>query len=254
MNGFKSLFVSKTFWGAAVGILAAALAGAHYTLSAEDQRTIVDIVVALIGFGGNLFAIYGRVVASKKIGALLLGLAIGGAFVAGTPAQAQQQKGPARTAPAADAALPKPLLCDPLNLIPGCRNADGSINHGNSGASPFDNLTDDVLKKILADVTYAQALAKASGNKVTQPCWDAWVNLVTAQTQPVKDANGNVLALPDPHFFVAAERASEFINQIQPNSDLNIGCGAALNASKMAIGQLIGAVLAGGALGLFKLP
>jgi hypothetical protein len=173
------------------------------------------------------------------------------------PAAAQQKK----AAPASDDRLPaaaatvKPPLCDPLNLIPGCRNPDGTINQKSSvQGNPFESLSDDLLKKILADVTYAQALAKASNNKVTQPCWDAWVTLVTAQTQPVKDGQGNPLPVPDPHFFVAAERASEFINQIQPNSDLNIGCGAALNASKMAIGQLISAVLSGGALGLFKLP
>jgi hypothetical protein len=174
------------------------------------------------------------------------------------PAAAQQAK---RAAPAADAgvqpspALPRPPLCDPLNLIPGCRNADGSINQKSPvQGNPFDNLTDDVLKKILADVTYAKALAKAAGNDVTLPCWTAWVDLVTSQTAPLKDDAGNVLTQPDPHFFVAAERASEFINQIQPNSKLYIGCSAALNQSRMAIGQLISAVLAGGALGLFKLP
>lgn len=173
------------------------------------------------------------------------------------PAAAQTKRAaPAEPAAAAPViTLPKPPLCDPLNLIPGCRTADGSINQKSSvQGNPFENLSDDLLKKILADVTYAQALAKASNNKVTQPCWDAWVTLVTAQTQPVKDAQGKELPVPDPHFFVAAERASEFINQIQPNSDLNIGCGAALNASRMAIGQLISAVLSGGALGLFKLP
>jgi len=176
------------------------------------------------------------------------------------PAIAQQQK---RAAPAAAeaatvqpaAALPKPPLCDPLNLIPGCRNADGSINAKSSlQGNPFDNLTDDVLAKILADVTYAKALAKASSNDVTLPCWTAWVDLVASQTAPLKDDAGNALAMPDPHFFVAAERASEFINQIQPNSKLYIGCSAALNQSKMAVGQLISAVLSGGALGLFKLP
>jgi hypothetical protein len=176
-------------------------------------------------------------------------------IVAAAPAFAQ----PKRTAPVTNEGAPtaavRPPLCDPMNLIPGCRNPDGSVNQKSSvGGNPFENLTDDLLKKILADVTYAQALAKASGNEVTQPCWDAWVALVTAQTQPVKDAAGNVLPVPDPHFFVAAERASEFINQIQPNSKLNIGCGAALNASRMSLAQLISAVLSGGALGLFKLP
>ena len=149
----------------------------------------------------------------------------------------------------------RPPLCDPLNLIPGCRNPDGSINQKTTtGGNPFDNLTEDVLRKILADVTYAKALARASGNDVTLPCWTAWVDLVTSQTQALKDDAGNVLSLPEPHFFVAAERASEFINQIQPNSKLYIGCSAALNQSRMAVGQLIAAVLSGGALGLFKLP
>jgi hypothetical protein len=173
--------------------------------------------------------------------------------LAAAPAAAQQK----RAAPAGErtlAAAARPPLCDPLNLIPGCRNADGSINPAAGGANPFDHLTEDMLKKILVDVTYAKALAKAAGNDVTLPCWTAWVDLVTSQTAPLKDDAGNVLSLPDPHFFVAAERASEFINQIQPNSKLYIGCSAALNQSRMAIGQLISAVLSGGALGLFKLP
>jgi hypothetical protein len=148
------------------------------------------------------------------------------------------------------------LPCDPLNLLPGCKQPDGSIFSGSAtgGGNPFDNLTDDVLRKILADVKYAKALAKASGNDVTLQCWTAWVDVVTVQTQELKDDAGNVLEKPNPAFFVAAERASEFLNQIQPNSKLYIGCSPALNQSRMAIGQLISAVLSGGALGLFKLP
>jgi hypothetical protein len=180
---------------------------------------------------------------------------LGAFWLAVAPAAAQQQKRAAPVADAPAAAVSRPPLCDPLNLIPGCRNADGSINAKSAApGNPFDNLTDDVLKKILADVTYAKALAKAASNDVTLPCWTAWVDLVTSQTAPLKDDAGNALALPDPHFFVAAERASEFINQIQPNSKLYLGCSAALNQSRMAIGQLIAAVLSGGALGLFKLP
>jgi len=167
-----------------------------------------------------------------------------------TPVWAQQR---------ARQAAPEPPRCVLGQFVDGCKKLDGTIWHDGDDAdsgtgNPFDNLTDDLLKKILADVTYAKALAKASGNDVTLPCWTAWVDLVTSQTQPLKDDAGNVLTKPDPHFFVAAERASEFINQIQPNSKLYIGCSAALNQSKVAIGQMIGKVLTGGALGLFKLP
>ena len=176
--------------------------------------------------------------------------AIFAVVIAATPVLAQTRARPVGPSPAVAA---RPPLCDPLNLIAGCRNQDGSINQKIGGGNPFDNLTDDLLRKILVDVTYAKALAKASGNDVTLPCWSAWVDLVTSQTQALKDDAGNVLSLPEPHFFVAAERASEFINQIQPNSKLYIGCSAALNQSRMAIGQLISAVLSGGALGLFKL-
>jgi hypothetical protein len=175
-------------------------------------------------------------------------------LLAAAPAFAQTRARPAAPAATPAAAVARPPLCDPLNLIPGCRNPDGSVNQKSSAGNPFDNLTDDLLKKILADVTYAKALAKAANNDVTLPCWTAWVDLITSQTQPLKDDAGNVLEKPEPHFFVAAERASEFINQIQPNSKLYIGCSAALNQSRMAIGQLISAVLSGGALGLFKLP
>ena len=124
------------------------------------------------------------------------------------PAAAQLKKPAAPEERVPPAAVARPPLCDPLNLIPGCRNADGSINQKSGGqGNPFDNLTDDVLRKILADVTYAKALAKAAGNDVTLPCWAAWVDLVTSQTAPLKDDAGNVLTQPDPHFFVAAERA-----------------------------------------------
>lgn len=121
-------------------------------------------------------------------------------------------------------------------------------------ANPFDKLNGELMQTILADVTYALARAKAANNTVTIGCWQAWVKLVSAQTSVVKDDAGNTLAEPSPHVFTDAELASEFINELQPNSDLNVGCGAALNASKLAVGQMIGAVLSGGALGLFKLP
>lgn len=144
---------------------------------------------------------------------------------------------------------------DFANKLPiGCKPvAHGPIpaTAGQSTSIKFANVTDDLLKKINADVVYALALAKATNNSVTVPCWQAWVDLTTQQLTPLKDAQGNVIAIPEPHVFVEAERVSEFVNQIQLNSPLNVGCGAALNASRMSVTQLISAVLAGSGLGLF---
>jgi hypothetical protein len=125
---------------------------------------------------------------------------------------------------------------------------------GTSEQNPLANLTDDVLAKLLADFTYAAARADATKNTVTAPCWHAWVTLLTAQQAPLKDAAGNPLTRPDPHLVVDAELASELINQLQPNSDLSIACAPTLQASQRNISTLVGAVLSGGALGLFKLP
>jgi hypothetical protein len=168
------------------------------------------------------------------------------------PAPAQERHVPAP--PQATAALTKPPLCDPLNLIPGCRNGDGSINQASGQANPLANLTDEAIAKLLADFTYAAARAHTTGNTVTAPCWDAWVTLLSAQSQPLKDAGGAVLAKPDPHLVTDAELMSELMNQLQPNSALSIACAPTLQASQRNIATLLGAVLSGGALNLFKLP
>jgi hypothetical protein len=174
--------------------------------------------------------------------------------LAASPAPAQQKgTAAARTVPGVIPGTTVP--CDPANLIPGCRNADGTVNRAGSGLSnPLANLTDDVIAKLLADFTYAAARAHATNNTVTAPCWDTWVKLLTAQSAPLKDAAGNALTKPDPHAVTDAELASELINQLQPNSDLSIACAPTLQASQRNIATLVGAVLSGGALGLFKLP
>jgi len=165
------------------------------------------------------------------------------------------------------------VLCDPANLIPGCKQSDGSIFNGPTAASgdtnPLANLSEETIAKLLADFTYASARAHATGNTVTAPCWDMWVTLLTAQQSSLcgplaagaaAPANNSCpsgqapLSKPDPHVVTDAEYLSEFINQLQPNSALSIACAPTLQASAKNISTLVGAVLSGGALGLFKLP
>ena len=68
MNEFKTLTQSKTFWGAVVALVGSVLTLGHYTLTPADAAQAVDLLSGIAGAVGGLTAIYGRVVATKKIG------------------------------------------------------------------------------------------------------------------------------------------------------------------------------------------
>jgi hypothetical protein len=68
MDDVKTLTQSKTFWGAVIALVAAAFSLGHYTLSDADAQQAVDLISGIASAVGGLVAIYGRVVASKKIG------------------------------------------------------------------------------------------------------------------------------------------------------------------------------------------
>ncbi len=67
MNEFKALTESKTFWGAIVALAGSALTLGHYTLTPGDAAQAIDLLSGMAGAVGGLIAIYGRVVATKKI-------------------------------------------------------------------------------------------------------------------------------------------------------------------------------------------
>ncbi len=68
MPEVKTLFTSKTFWGAFVAMLAGVLSIFGYHVSPGDQAELINSVSGIAGAAGGLFAIYGRIVASKRIG------------------------------------------------------------------------------------------------------------------------------------------------------------------------------------------
>jgi hypothetical protein len=239
--------------------LGALLAAFHLADASSGVSAVTSIGLGIGGIIGILLpegkaapvkpAVTNPTTSALAIGIIVLALAVSPALAQtkGAPKAAPaDERFPA--APGAVRTVPGTILpCDPANLLPGCRNADGTINQAAGGqGNPLANLTDDVLAKLLADFTYAAARADATKNTVTAPCWHAWVALLTAQQAPLKDAAGKELTRPEPHLVVDAELASELINQLQPNSDLS--------ASQRNISTLVGAVLSGGALGLFKLP
>jgi hypothetical protein len=121
--------------------------------------------------------------------------------------------------------------------------------------NPLDELARKIAALSLADFKYAAALAHATGNNVTAPCWDEWVKLISAQQQPLTDpATGAPMQEPDPHLATDMERLSEAIHQLQPNSELSVACAPMASAVQKDAATLISGVLSGGALGLFKLP
>lgn len=68
----KPWYLSKTIWGAIIGVMAGGLALVGHGLSSDAQTWLTDEVVQVIEAGvtvvGGLFAIYGRVKAETKIG------------------------------------------------------------------------------------------------------------------------------------------------------------------------------------------
>ncbi|MBO9419170.1 hypothetical protein J7481_06660 [Labrenzia sp. R4_2] len=75
MTETKSLFCSKTFWGAAVAVLGALAGLFGLEMSAADQAELTSLANQLLGIwdslvviAGALLAIYGRVTARQKIG------------------------------------------------------------------------------------------------------------------------------------------------------------------------------------------
>jgi lysozyme family protein len=68
MTESKSIFASKTVWGALVAIAAQLLLIAGFTITPQAQSVAVDILTQLVGVGGTMFALWGRLVASHKIG------------------------------------------------------------------------------------------------------------------------------------------------------------------------------------------
>jgi branched-subunit amino acid ABC-type transport system permease component len=64
----KSLLASKTFWGAAVAILAAIAARMGHPILADDQTTLINDGMTMATVIGGLFSIYGRMVAKSPIG------------------------------------------------------------------------------------------------------------------------------------------------------------------------------------------
>jgi 2-methylisocitrate lyase-like PEP mutase family enzyme len=67
MEETKSIFASKTVWGGLIVIVAAVAGFFGYTISGEDQTSLIGLIDNAVLIFGGILAIWGRVTASKRI-------------------------------------------------------------------------------------------------------------------------------------------------------------------------------------------
>jgi hypothetical protein len=146
----------------------------------------------------------------------------------------------------ASPAVPRPLICDPLNLLPGCHIS------GQSGASgqPVELfIWDKIVNASLPDLQYASALAASAGTPgaaVRKQCWDALIAAnKTASGTGLKDANGNALTKPDTHLFVDIEQLAEVIDNLAPTGTISTACAGAAQLAKTNTLTFINAIVTG---------
>lgn len=115
-------------------------------------------------------------------------------------------------------------------------------------AGKSENPIEKLANLSLPDFQYAAALADASGNKITAPCWHAWVDLISKQQQQLKGPDGQPMTQPDPHLFTDVEKFSELVQSLQQGGPIQVGCAALADAARKSVAQLISTILTGGGL------
>lgn len=115
-----------------------------------------------------------------------------------------------------------------------------------------DQIVDAVRKWVTTDgdkdLTAAIALAKASNNNVTLPCWTA-LQAFVKQIETVPSAD----ALPAVHLATDIEIATDLMIALQPNSPVVASCQALANYQKMSAVNMVTGIVTG-ALSLSALP
>ncbi len=68
MDGMKSFLTSKTVWGGLLAVASALIGLFGYTMTAADTAEAMGAVTSITAGIGGVIAVYGRVVATKRIG------------------------------------------------------------------------------------------------------------------------------------------------------------------------------------------
>ncbi len=68
MIGTKKWYESKTIWASIVTVAAAVAGMFGYTIDTDTQNAIISNITSLVAAVGGVIAMWGRIVADKKIG------------------------------------------------------------------------------------------------------------------------------------------------------------------------------------------
>ena len=66
----KSIFLSKTFWGAVLAVVAGVLGIFGYDFGTDAQADVLESVYAGVAAVGGIIAVIGRIKASKSVSVL----------------------------------------------------------------------------------------------------------------------------------------------------------------------------------------
>ena len=179
-------------------------------------------------------------------------------------AQTRGQSPPA--SPTREGAI-RPLLCDPLNLIPGCTPSGGAS--ASSDGLDLQAIWQKIVAAAIPDLEYANALALSpggacaaavspataptcppptAGGLIRSQCWTALINANRqASGAGLKNPDGTPMTLPPQHLLTDVEQLAEVIDNLSPTGPLFSGCAAAAQAAKMNVLVFINTAVAGAA-------
>jgi len=119
-----------------------------------------------------------------------------------------------------------------------------------------DRLWAKIQSANVNDLKYAKALADSvgsSGSKLRSACYGAWITAIEQQQGlGLKDANGNPLAMPEPHLFSTFEQLAEIADGLAPTGPLISACAPAWTALRLTATQFFATAVTG-AVGLSAL-
>ena len=173
-------------------------------------------------------------------------------LLAGTQAMAQTK----HAAPPQGAVLTGDLITDAKNGFKGDPNAPNAVQLTGNLKKDAQAIWDKIVAASDKDLSYASQLAgqaNTPSSQIRKQCWDAI--LATNQQANglnLKDASGNVVAMPDPKVFTQIEQAAEVLDALSPQGKLFTSCAGAAQLAQAGVLQFISAAVTGVA-GLAKL-